>query len=419
MADGSDFTTELRGYKRSEVDEVIADLRGELIKASRDRQSALDELTVIKRELDELRATVEPSAGASYADLGGRLEAVLRIAEEQSTRIISQADIDAERIISAAKEEARTTRESLEADAQRALADAQSQATASREAAEEKAEALVAEATQTAERLVNEAIEEAASIRGAVATEAAKTRAQAKRESDALRADVKREVAELRVVADRELNQARKEAADLQREIEVERATHELTLRKIEEEVALQKTQMEHDLQATHAKIKHDNETQDERLALEASQARADLDIELKARRAEAEKELLDAHEKAVELNDRYLHEAQSQLEDTKTRLEGLRAEHKAINEAIIELNAGGKAKAEEEARALIAKAEEKARVIVAEANQQAEDTVAAAEKRLVELRAERETIAEYVESLRSVVGGLNDVTEKPKNPKS
>jgi len=57
--------------------------------------------------------------------------------------------------------------------------------------------------------------------------------------------------------------------------------------------------------------------------------------------------------------------------------------------------------------------------VIVAEANQQAEETVAAAEKRLVELRAERETIAEYVESLRSVVGDVNAVTKKSKKADS
>jgi len=55
----------------------------------------------------------------------------------------------------------------------------------------------------------------------------------------------------------------------------------------------------------------------------------------------------------------------------------------------------------------------------VAEANQQAEETVAAAEKRLVELRAERETIAEYVESLRSVVGDVDAVTKKSKKADS
>jgi len=166
-------------------------------------------------------------------------------------------------------------------------------------------------------------------------------------------------------------------------------------------------------LQASHAKIQYDNATQDERLALEASQARADLDIELKARRAEAEKEMLEAHQKAVELNDRYLAEAKAQLDDTKKRLEGVRDEHRKITEAIIELNNSGKAEAEQRAREIVAEAEVKARVIVSEANKQADESVAAAEKRLIELRAERDTIAEYVQSLRSVVGGL-ETDEKP-----
>jgi len=170
---------------------------------------------------------------------------------------------------------------------------------------------------------------------------------------------------------------------------------------------------MERELQASQAKIQHDNATQNERLALEASQARADLDIELKARRAEAEKELLEAHQKAVELNDRYLAEAKAQLEDTKKRLEALREEHRKTSEAIIELNNSGKADAEVKARELVVEAEEKARTIVAEATRQADESVAAAEKRLIELRAERDTIAEYLQSLRSVVGQL-ETEEKP-----
>ncbi len=408
MADGSDFSTELRGYKRGEVDEALADLKGELIRASRDRANALEELTQVRAQLAELSAQVEPQNGSGYANLGGRLEAMLRIAEEQSTRIISQADIDAELIIGSAKDNAKLTRDEAAAEAERIVADAQSAATALTESTSEKTETQIAQAKAEAERLVNEAIEEAASIRGAVSTETAKMRASAKRESDALRAEVKREIAELKVVADRELTEARRQAADLAREIEVERATHELTLRKIQEEVALRKTEMERELQASHAKIQHDNATQDERLALEASQARADLDIELKARRAEAEKELLDAHQRAVELNDRYLAEAKSQLKDTKKRLEALREEHRKTSEAIIELNSTGRAEAEQAARTIIAEAEEKARVVVAEANQQADEKVSVAEKRLIELRAERETIAEYVESLRSVMGDLN-----------
>jgi len=416
LADGSDFSTELRGYKRSEVDEALADLKSELIRVSRGRATALEELTQVKVQLEELTAEVDPLGGGGYANLGGRLEAVLRIAEEQSTRVISQADIDAELIIGSAKDEAKATRQSAQSEAERVLAEAQSSATALTETSAEQAESMLAEAKAEAERLVNEAIDEAASIRGAVSTETAKMRAGAKRESDALRAEVKREIAELKVVADRELTEARRQAADLQRDIEVERATHELTLRKIQEEIALERTEMERELKASHAKIQHDNATQDERLALEASRARADLDIELKARRAEAEKELLDAHQKAVELNDRYLAEAKTQLEDTKKRLKALREEHRKTSEAIIELNNSGKADAEAKAREIVAEAEEKARTIVAEATQQADESVAAAEKRLIELRAERDTIAEYIQSLRSVVGQLK-IEEKPSKP--
>ena len=120
MADGSDFSTELRGYKRSKVDEALADLKSELIRASRDRATALEELTQVKAQLEELTAQVEPQGGAGYANLGGRLEAVLRIAEEQSTRIISQADIDAELVIGSAKDEAKATRQSARSEAERA-----------------------------------------------------------------------------------------------------------------------------------------------------------------------------------------------------------------------------------------------------------------------------------------------------------
>ncbi|HEV8012486.1 MAG TPA: hypothetical protein VGP34_00220, partial [Pontimonas sp.] len=89
-----EFTTELRGYKRSEVEDVINALRAELIQASKDRGNLLDELTTLKEHLALVDATGEGSSQATYSGLGSRLEAILRIAEEQSTRIIGQADID-------------------------------------------------------------------------------------------------------------------------------------------------------------------------------------------------------------------------------------------------------------------------------------------------------------------------------------
>ena len=113
----SEFQTELRGYKRSEVDTVINELRRELIQASKDRQTALEELKAAADHLAALEASSGESNAPTYAGLGGRLEAVLRIAEEQSTRVIGQADIDAERMISSAKLEASTTIEQARREA--------------------------------------------------------------------------------------------------------------------------------------------------------------------------------------------------------------------------------------------------------------------------------------------------------------
>ena len=406
--DDSEFSTELRGYKRSEVDEALGELRGELIKANKDRARALEDLKKVQEELAELSASARESSSPSYSGLGGRLEAMLRIAEEQATRIISQADIDADLIHDRAKRESEEALARAHADAKRLIDDATSEANATLNEATARAEQLIAEAGEEAERTKKEAIEEAATIRGQVSTEAAKMRASAKREVDALRAETEREMAEKKVVADRELGDARRLRAELEREIEVERATHELTLRKIQEEAALAKTTMERDVAEKTAELRLLNERQEATLQAEAERARADLEMELAARRHEAEKEVLDAHQKAVELNESFQREASQQLDDTKARLRQVRDEHKKISAAITELNTHGKADAEKASRELIAEAEKKAATIIADAEAQAEEKISQMERRLVELRAERDTIADYLTSLRQVVHSVD-----------
>ncbi len=230
---------------------------------------------------------------------------------------------------------------------------------------------------------------------------------------------MEREISELKVVAERELNQAREQASELTKEVEAERASHELTLKKIQEEAALAKTNLEHEVAETTAKLKHENDKQAEKLAHIAEQARFDLEAELSARRAEAERELLDAHQKAVELNNRFLKEAESQLAETKSRLGALRQEHQKITAAIDEANRSGKAQAQAESAELITQAQKQAREIVEAAEHEATSRVAAAESRLVELRAERDTIAEYVESLRAIVAGALEAPRPKKSQKS
>jgi DivIVA domain-containing protein len=404
-----EFTTELRGYKRSEVDEVINDLRAELIQAAKDRGNLLNEVTTLKEHVAAIDAAGGESLSPTYSGLGSRLEAILRIAEEQSTRIIGQADIDAERMISNAKLEAQSLLEAAQREAERIALDSDNRAANTLEGSTDTAEKLRQEAEAQAKRITDEAVEEASAIRGAVATESAKMRASAKRETEALRAEGKREIAELKVVAERELNLAREQASALSKEIEAERASHELTLKKIQEEAALAQTNIQHEVAETTAKLKHDNDKQADKLARVAEQARADLEAELTARRAEAEKELLDVHQKAVDLNNRFLKEAENQLAETKSRLAALRTEHQKITEAIDEANRTGKVEAQKKANDVLAQAETRAEEIIRSAESEATGRVAAAERRLLELRSERDTIAEYVESLRTIVGAVLD----------
>ncbi|MGB1101816.1 MAG: hypothetical protein ACPG20_04970, partial [Pontimonas sp.] len=74
---------------------------------------------------------------------------------------------------------------------------------------------------------------------------------------------------------------------------------------------------------------------------------------------------------------------------------------------------------AQAEATELIAQAHKQAREIVEAAENEATSRVAAAEGRLVELRAERDTIAEYVESLRAIVAGALEAPAPKKSQKS
>ena len=414
--ENTDFGTELRGYKRSDVDNVLNDLRGEIIKAAKDRQNSLEEISQLKEQLGGIGLGEDGVLAPSYAGLGGRLESILRIAEEQSTRVIASADIDAERIIAGAKLEAARISEVAGQELDAHNLEIENSRANTLDSATVHAQKLVADAIEEAARLRKDAIDEASAIRGTVATEAAKQRASAKRETEALRADATREISELKAVAKQEVNQAKRASEEIAKEIEAERASHDLTLQKIQEETALAKTKLEQEVAQTTARLSFDNEKLATVLADQAQQARADLEAELAARRAESERELLEAHQKAVEMNTRFLTGAEEQLSETKSRLAKVRREHKKILDAIEEANQTGRTEADRESKKMMADAKKLAAKIVRDAEDDATARVAGAEQRLIELRAERNTIAEYVSSLRTIVGKVVVTEEKAAN---
>src|SRR5690606_15331584 len=142
--DDEAFSSAMRGYNREEVDAAIQSLRRELIKANQDKSEATKEVKRLTATLEDLQAEIEETGRPTYSGLGTKLENVLRVAEEQSTRLVSQADIDAEKLRNAVHAEVNALRvESMEA-ADRIVADANERAGAILTAAREEAEELLA-----------------------------------------------------------------------------------------------------------------------------------------------------------------------------------------------------------------------------------------------------------------------------------
>ena len=118
-ADDTDFGTEMRGYKKDEVDRAIQQLRGELIKANTDRAESAKEVKRLLAVNEDLQAELDETGSPTYAGLGTKLENMLRVAEEQSTRLIAQADIDAEKLRASALAETQELRSDAASAAQK------------------------------------------------------------------------------------------------------------------------------------------------------------------------------------------------------------------------------------------------------------------------------------------------------------
>mgnify|MGYP000036995333 CR=1 FL=1 len=96
------FSLEMRGYKRDEVDRVLAELRAELDHVRDYNYTASSEIEQLKAENETLK---KKKATPGYAELGAQFEQTLRLAEEQAKKLVSDAGQDAIRIRETAKAE--------------------------------------------------------------------------------------------------------------------------------------------------------------------------------------------------------------------------------------------------------------------------------------------------------------------------
>ena len=84
--------------EEDEVDKVVGDLRDDLVKTNADKSEQAKEIKRLQAVAEDLQAELDEVGSPTYSGLGTKLENTLRVAEEQSPRLISQADIDAEKL---------------------------------------------------------------------------------------------------------------------------------------------------------------------------------------------------------------------------------------------------------------------------------------------------------------------------------
>lgn len=107
----------------------------------------------------------------------------------------------------------------------------------------------------------------------------------------------------------------------------------------------------------------------------------------------------------------RFQTEADSQLADTTARTVELRALNEQLDSGAREEATARRKQAEDDANRVVREAEKKAQALVTEATKRTRLLVSDAEDRLAQIRIERDAVAGYFESLRSVLTQAEKVT--------
>jgi hypothetical protein len=167
------------------------------------------------------------------------------------------------------------------------------------------------------------------------------------------------------------------------------------------------KTSVERDLAERKLLAMRDN-TKDidmQRAAeLVAEQARIDLELELTARRDEAEAEYLAKHQEAVATTQKYLDDANAQLSLAINRTGTARLEAETLEAAAKSLHKSSRDAAKAQAEAIVAAAEAEARVLTSQARLEASRTQREALAELTNYQVEREAVTVYIDNLAALV---------------
>jgi cell division septum initiation protein DivIVA len=267
--------------------------------------------------------------------------------------LLAHAESEKSRILGSINEEVETRKNEAKDYYDSLVAEADRRVERTINSARGEANEIIERARNEGTRLIEEATREAGSIRGEIATEVAKLRADTKRQTESLKATVERNLSEKKLLLQKEMV----------REIDAEKAA-----------------------------------------LLIGDQARIDLELELTARRSEAEEEYLRKHQEAVHQTQKYLDDAKTQLQAAIARTNAAQLEAETIESAARSINKQTTDAANLQAEQTIALAEAEARQLIAEAKTQAARELDVANAKLAKLEIERRTVGSYLEHLEKVV---------------
>ena len=347
------FPTAMRGYAKAAVNDAFLDLNRDVLRLSTQNAQLVEELKQAKLEIEELSAKLEEVQSPTYAGLGNQAAIILASAEDQATSLLAHAESEKSRILGSINEEVETRKNEARDYYDSLVAEADRRVERTINSARGEANEIIERARNEGTRLIEEATREAGSIRGEIATEVAKLRADTKRQTESLKATVERNLSEKKLLLQKEMV----------REIDAEKAA-----------------------------------------LLIGDQARIDLELELTARRSEAEEEYLRKHQEAVHQTQKYLDDAKTQLQAAIARTNAAQLEAETIESAARSINKQTTDAANLQAEQTIALAEAEARQLIAEAKTQAARELDVANAKLAKLEIERRTVGSYLEHLEKVV---------------
>jgi len=356
-ADETEFPLVMRGYDRGAVDDAIRDFRKELINLTNLNNQLVTELRDAQNRLIELESIAAEAQNPSYAGVGAKAAQILSSAEDLAIRMVADAEAERDALLNDVTKDIEQQKSDGQDYYDELVAEAQRRAGRIINSAKTDYDESMAKAKVEADRLIDEALREAGSTRGAISTEVAKMRATAKREIEVRQSETDRTLAERRLITERQLTQS------------------------VDQVLAT---------------------------ALVSEQARIDLDLELSARRADAEADYQRKYQEAVAQTQKYLDDANAQLSNALTRVAAARLEADTLEAAARSINKQTIEQTRIKSEEIIAAAEAEARAILSSNQVKVAARLHQLEVAERKLGHERESIMVYLNNLKQVIDQVN-----------